>query len=346
MKDREVVLEIVNHWKNRLTEIEIEPCRPPLWATGGHGQTLLGHFLPSPSPPDPGDPIDIHLPDGDRLVAHFTPGAADVVLYLFHGLGGSGEADYMKRQVMLARQRGYKVYAVNHRGCGAGRGLARGPYHSGRGDDMGEVIRFGRQRHPDHFHVGVGFSLSGNAMLLLASGVRGVVPPDLAVSVNAPIQLERSVIALKRGFSRLYDLRFNIRCRRDVRRRFRDGLLENCYDIPVLGTLHDFDDIYTAPEGGFKHREDYYATCSSARYLKQIDIPTVMLTSKDDPMVDYRDYLDADLSSKIHFHLEERGGHMGYLHRERTPLGTNRWLDYALDRYISASLEVLRGKAG
>jgi predicted alpha/beta-fold hydrolase len=322
------------------SKLKIEPCRPPSWARSGHAQTILAHLLPSPTlvPRSEllGERIEIALPGGDRLVARHIAGAGDHVLYVFHGLGGNISADYMVRTAALGRKLGWDVYLVNHRGCGEGRGLAKKPYHSGCGEDLSEVIRFGRARHPGKKHLAVGFSLSANALLILLSGKRGEILPDAAIAVNGPIDLANSSELLGKGLNKIYDFRFSAECRLDVRYRHRQGLLEKKYDFPWMTTLREFDAIYTSAEGGFASREDYYATCSTKDLLSSIQVPTVLLTAKDDPFIDYRDYLAAELPSSVHLHLEEVGGHMGYLNAAKTPLGSNRWLDYALWEYLRA----------
>ena len=326
-------------WKQQLTERKPAPMRPPIWARGGHAQTLLGHFLPSRGPASEGEPVAIDLDHGDKLIAHYYPPRdSSALVYLFHGLGGSTRSDYMARMTRLAVDHGYGVLAVNHRGCGTGRWLAAKPYHSGRAEDLAAAIGFGRRLHPECLHLAVGFSLSGNAMLLLAAGVRGDVLPDLAISVNAPIQLGKSVLDIKRGISRLYDLRFLQKCRRAVRDRVNKGLIPDHFRIPPWCTLHDFDNIYTAPEGGFRDREDYYETCSAQPYLSQIQVPTVAIICGDDPMIDLQAYLEVDRSDFVWLHQEKHGGHMGYLSGVKTPLGDRRWLDYLLDHYIASFL--------
>lgn len=317
-----------------MKSIEIEPCLPPAWARGGHAQTIWGHILPSKQMSDKGRRFELSLSDGDRLVGFQIKGRSDVVVYLFHGLAGNTDSGYMHRTAQVARKLGHSVIMVNHRGCGEGVGLARGPYHSGRAEDLSAVIEYGRKLFPKHRHMAIGFSLSGNALLLLLSGQRGEVKPDLAVSVNAPIHLESCAYALKRGLNRVYDIDFVRRVRRDVRRA-RPGEIK----FPLWHTLHDFDTVYTAPFGGFKDREEYYRTCSTWELLSKIDVPTLIMTSKDDPFVSYEHYRIAQLSKSVRMHVEEFGGHMGYLSGRKTPLGSRRWLDYALDVAIRGLVE-------
>lgn len=319
--------------------LNLAPCTPPWWAHSGHAQTILGHLLPSwlsvSRKKLEGKRVEVPLSDGDRLVARVIDGKSDTVLYLFHGLTGSVEADYMQRTAALGIELGHTIYLVNHRGCGEGLGLARNPYHSGRAEDLSEVFRLGRAGHPGKKHIAVGFSLSANALLLLLSGKRGTVLPDAAIAVNAPIHLESSSHALLKGINRIYDFRFAIACRLGVRDMEKKGLVEKGrYKFPLFSNLREFDALYTAPAGGFTSREDYYSSCSTHLLLGAITIPTVIITSEDDPFIDYRNYTSATLSSSAILHLEKYGGHLGYLTDRPTPLGTNRWLDYATREYL------------
>ncbi len=319
-----------------ILEDKLVPCEPPLWAFGGHAQTIFGHLLPSPTIQETDETIAVQLEDGDRLVAHHFPGPSGTVVYLFHGLGGESHRSYMQRTALLARKMGHAVFLVNHRGCGHGRGLARAPYHSGRSEDLSAVIQEGRRRYPQAKHLAIGFSLSANALLLLAAGIRAKTQPDAAIAVNAPINLARASELLVRGLNRVYDFKFMEDMRDAVASRRDAGHVVPEMKLRRFATLREFDNLYTAPEGGFNNREHYYESCSAKLYLKNISIPTVILTAADDPFVDVADYRAAQVSSLVHLHIEKHGGHMGYLTRKKTPLGTYRWLDYALNTFMKA----------
>jgi predicted alpha/beta-fold hydrolase len=273
--------------------------------------------------------IEIALPDGDRLVGFVQPGEKKTMVYILHGLAGSIDSAYMHRTAMLAARHGFGTFLVNHRGCGEGAGLARGPYHSGRAEDLSAVIAEGRKLFPDHRHLAIGFSMSGNVLLLLLSGLRGSSQPDCAIAVNAPIHLESASSLLSKGFNRVYDARFYLQCRRDV---FTGaGNEELKARLPRFSTIYNFDRLYTAPAGGFRDRQDYYESCSTHHLLDRIKVPTVILSSYDDPFVPVQNYLNSKPSRSVHLHIEKVGGHMGYWNRVKTPLGTRRWQDYAVN---------------
>jgi predicted alpha/beta-fold hydrolase len=291
----------------------------------------------------PSERIEIAVSDGDRLVArHYAPRASPsgVLVSVFHGLGGDIDRDYMRRTTALALAQGHAVLCVNHRGCGEGETLARRPYHSGRAEDLAAAIAWGRAKHPEFRHGAIGFSLSANALLLLLGQRPDAPQPDFAIAVNGPIALDPSSRALARGWNRIYDLHFVSGLRRRVLSRARAGLeQEREYAIPRLATVRDFDQLYTARAGGFIDRDDYYARSSAKRGLSQIRVPTVLLHAEDDPFVPVDDYRSAELSPMCHLHLEKTGGHMGYLSAKRTPLGTKRWLDYALSEFLAALVD-------
>lgn len=312
------------------------PCRPPLWARSGHAQTLLGHLLPSArgtSPPAPDLFREVELEDGERLVALERPGTSGVRVHLFHGLSGDADSDYMRRTARVLGARGHGVWRVNHRGCGAGRGLATRPYHSGSSADMRAVLAASRALGPGEVHLVIGFSLSGNVALLLAG--QGLEPqPDALIAVNPPVDLARASADIRRGLSRLYELRFLWRLRRDVRERDRLRGVARRPPIPLRASLMDFDDLYTAPEAGFADGADYYRRCSSLPHLAAIRTPTVILSAADDPFVDAAVLRGAALSDTTWLHLEPSGGHLGYL--AAAGLGWRRWLDGALVHYVGA----------
>jgi len=238
----------------------------------------------------------------------------------------------VRRTVALARGLRHHVWTVNHRGCGAGRGLARLPYHSGSGDDLGAAFAAARERLPHLRQLAVAYSLSGNALLLnLGGGLPApAAQPDLAIAVNPPIDLGACSDSIHHGLSRLYELRFIRRCRKAIRQRLEDNLIQADYPTWPWMSLREFDDAYTTQAGGFRNAEDYYARCSARHHLANIRVPTVILMAKDDPFIPWRHAAEAKPSAAVHLHLEDRGGHMGYLSRN---LPGYRWLPYAVEHY-------------
>lgn len=320
-------------------------CRPPLWARSGYLQSVLGNYLPLPPLSVSAQRSEVQLADGDRLAVRiFAPSGSaaqpdsPTVICAFHGLGGHGERPYMQRVVDLGTARGCEVWTVDHRGCGQGRGLARGIYHSGVAADLSRVFSEVRRRSPAARVIAIGFSLSANALLLcLGDGHGGPHHhPDAAIAVNPPINLARCAELICAPQHRLFNLYFVQGCVRYARQRATDGLPLGSSAPPHLRmSLKEFDDAFTAPLGGFRDRHDYYEKASALPHLSRIQRPTVILHAEDDPFIDVADFQRAALGPGIHLHLERHGGHLGYVSRD---LPYRRWLDYALGHYLDQLL--------
>lgn len=280
----------------------------------GHFQTILGHLLRGSPTIQNGERIEIVLDDGDVLVGQLYLGRKDILVTLFHGLAGDTSSGYIVRTAQLCREQGYSVLVVNHRGCGAGETMtARKPYHAGRSEDLSSVIEFARRTFPKARIFSVGFSLSGNALLLLMAGERGTHKPDAAIAVNAPIDMESTARNLSRGLNRIYDFVFVQKCRKLIDHKIKMGWIESRHRISVFSRVYDIDARYTALQAGFVDRDEFYRKCSSKAYLHRIDRPTVMIASKDDPFVDFREYETATLSPTTSLLAKQSGGHLGYL---------------------------------
>jgi len=307
--------------------------RAPFFARGGHAQTIFGHVLPSPGRQigeAAGDRrVEVEVSGGDRLVGFACSAkraTTDVRVHLFHGLSGDVNAEYMRRTRASMEAAGFEVWAFNHRGAGAGAGLASGIYHSGRSDDIAAVLAASRADKPDQLQLVIGFSLSGNASLKLAAELGSAKGPDGILAVNPPADLQGTSRRIHTGLNRLYERRFVRRLRASLQGR------PHAPAIPRGASLWDVDELVTAPLGGFSGARDYYARCSTIGLLEKIERPTVILTAADDPFVEARALAAAPRSSLVHLHMEDVGGHVGYLEAQGL-FGSGRWLDGALVHY-------------
>ena len=296
----------------------------PVWPVlTGHTQTLLAHFLPSKTARRNWSNEIIKLPDGDELFIQFIDQKSTISLSLFHGLSGDSQSDYMCRTAEIGFSNGWNVILVNLRGAHP-MARAEKTYHSGRGEDASEVIKWGRSKFENSKQVVVGFSVSGSILLNLLTGRMGDCLPDFAVVVNTPLRLEEAARRLSRGFLKIYDFRFYFKLRRTVKSKRNISL-------PCFGTLYSFDNLYTSVSNGYKNAIDYYENCSVFNYVGQTKIRTFVLSSMDDPMVNSQDYISAKWNENTHVTLLKYGGHMGYYSRDKDSKYGRRWLDHYLE---------------
>ena len=341
-------------------------CEPPRWARGGHAQTLLGYFLPCPGQPLLASEEGIRmrllaLDDGDRVaVVHAPPRPAfeasglvrpldGVVVHLFHGLTGSSDSNYVRLVGEVARRAGAHVVAFNHRDQGPGEGLARSIYHSGSVADAFASIARSRIEFPDHLHLAVGFSLSGNIVLLGAGRDRDHPgAPDAVLAVNPPVDLGRAARRIEQGVNRLYDRNFVKGMRRSLQRRIARGDIDRSFTVRRRWSVRQADHVVTAPLAGFSTGDEYYERCSAGPWLTSIRVPTVVLTSADDPFIHPVEIEDAARGSSVFVHVEETGGHLGYIAADpdaslgAASVARRRWLGGAALHYAT---ELVRAAA-
>lgn len=312
--------------------LNLLPFVPLIKSETAHSQTLLGHIVKSPFFKRNGQFHLLTLSDGDCMGLTLFPNKKKYVVVVFHGLGGDASSDYMDRTARVAYALGYNVVKVEHRGAGSVVDKAQKPYHSGRGEDASEVSLWLRKNRPDLKQIFIGFSMSGSILLNLVTRRYGHNLPDYCVVVNAPINLSRASKLLTQGFSKIYDIRFYYRLKKIILQR------ETSFKLPFVGTTRTIDDMYTSVKSGFLNGEDYYKKCSTKDYVENISVPTFVLTSKDDPFIDYADYEDLTKRNKwnnlTHTTFTQAGGHMGYLAKNNLPKFGKRWLDHYLYRVL------------
>ncbi len=298
--------------------------QPPWWLPEGHSQTLWRRFVPANGLYRRRERVQ--LQDGDFLDIDWLDAAADSslpVVLLLHGLCGCSASPYILSLQRLLQAQGYTSVAMNFRGCsGEINRLARA-YHSGCREDVEEVFQRVRYAAGQRPVIGVGFSLGGNVLLHWLAGRSAGQGVLGAVAVSTPFALAHCSEALNTGLSKLYGHYFRRRLVRDVMAKlayFRlQGWQEQAERLAALGdlrrlrTLWEFDDQVTAPLHGFDGARDYYDRCSSGPLLPDIALPTVLIQSRDDPIIPELSLPDpARLPDHIRLLLTRAGGHVGF----------------------------------
>jgi predicted alpha/beta-fold hydrolase len=310
--------------------------RAPAWLPGGHLQTLYAALRPPPRPRLARERWE--TPDGDFVDVDFAgaPGAARTVV-LFHGLEGSSASHYARAMAARAAARGWRCALPHFRGCSGEPNRLPRAYHSGDSDEIDWILRRlrARARDADEGLYAVGVSLGGNALLKWL-GERGAAAGAIvrrAVAVSAPLDLVAAGFTLDRGLNReLYARHFL----RTMRRKALDKLLRfpGLYDarrVARARTLYEFDDLVTAPLHGFRGVRDYWTRASSAPWLAQVRVPTLVLNALNDPFLPPEALRAATRRAAPDVVLEfpATGGHAGFPAR-------GAWLAQRIDAFFSA----------
>ncbi|MBF8263382.1 MAG: Hydrolase 4 protein [Parachlamydiales bacterium] len=314
------------------------PFDPFPFISDPHRQTILSsliNFFFDPS----SEQIVVDLPDSDKLSLEIsTPDGwkpTDLTVIMVHGLCGSHRSPYLVRMVKRLKPLGIRTVRLNLRGCGSGKGIAKQMYHSGRSDDIFEAIKVLKAQTPDSPFVLIGFSLGGNIVLKMGGELGAMGKEFLAglIAISPPVDLYSSVIMLGKPENSIYERYFIRMMRADVHYRHRKFKDLPRIKLPRDMKIRDFDQIYTAPQYGFRNADDYYNKCSAATVISEISVPCKILLAEDDPIISATSLDAFALPKCVDVFKTKQGGHMGYLGNPTDGKGLY-WLDALLMDWI------------
>ena len=290
--------------------------RPAWWVPGGHAQTIVPFLLPANDPG--GVPVDVEVKPGTRVRVRLArpPRAARGTVLLLHGLDGSSESRYMRRTARQALDRGWIAARMNLRNCGGTEALSRTLYNAGQGADAEAVLAALTREGCARPYALVGFSLGGNMALGYAGSAGAACAADAVVGVNPPVDLAACIGSLERPGNLLYHLYFLHGLCAQIRRIRKVREVPGPAAIPGrIRSVRRFDDLFTAPAGGFRDAAEYYAAASAGPGLGGIRRPALVLAAADDPMVplaSFTAWRHAAESAGVRFVHPSTGGHVGY----------------------------------
>ncbi|MBI2477737.1 MAG: alpha/beta fold hydrolase [Planctomycetia bacterium] len=308
----------------------------------GHLQTIGGNFFRDQRRPYRARKHPVLLPDDDVLMLHddrpegWQPTSPSAIL--LHGLTGSHQSTYMVQAARRLNEAGVRTFRMDMRACGAGEGLARMPYHAGISQDLRSALERVAQLCPLSPINVVGFSVGGNVALKLAGEAAGQLPPQVSrlVAINPPIDLALCVERFSTGTSRLYDRYI---ASHHYRHLLRSAALVEQAPHVANGFRprgqRDFDSWYTAAAWGFESVEAFYADTSSRRVISDVRIPTLLIASRDDPLVPVELFENLEVPTSIRLHLTDHGGHLGFIGRSGID-PDRRWMDWRIVDYLTA----------
>lgn len=279
----------------------------------------------------------ITLPDTDFLDLDWSYAhkPSKKVVIILHGLEGNAQRPYILGSAKQCNRHLMDVCAVNFRSCSGEPNQLFRSYHSGATEDLEAVIHhiLATKKYTEiYLH---GFSLGGN-LLLKYLGQPSNIPKEIkaAVAVSVPCDLYSSLRQLLRPKNALYAHRFKkhlIEKLRAKQRLFPEKIADS--DILKIKTLKDFDDVYTSKAHGFKDALDYYEKSSCLPFLKSINIPTLIINSKNDSFLGAECYplIAARENEQLFLEIPAFGGHVGFYGQDNISYAEKRAVNFLLE---------------
>lgn len=320
-----------------------QPYIPPVWAKGGHIQTLLPVLLPKETlvyereflqMKDKGViALDWCVPkegSGKRLKK------SSPVLLVLHGY--TGETPGVISLIKEAHAKGFRSVVFNKRGHG-GCPLTTPKLQSfGDPTDLRQVVKYIRGRFHHARIVAVGYS-AGSGLLVSYLGEYGSSAYlSAGVCVSPGYDAEK---LMKRGFRQPYDL-FLLFSLKQVLSKHALAL-SKCIDIETAfrcKTVPEFEEAVYSKLYGYKNMEEYWENNNPMRDIDDISVPVLSINSLDDPIC-VAENIPVDLFKDMpNFFLcaTQHGGHCGFLESKNLDC----WSDKLALEYLCAVLEFIK----
>lgn len=307
-----------------ISMIPLNGFTPAFLLRNPHFMTLLPRYWPRQG-------LRRHLPQVQRLfttepgtqllgLCHWQPQPTKSrTIILLHGLEGCAESHYMRGLATKAYRLGFNVIRMNQRTCGGTEALTPTLYNSGLSGDYRAIVHELIVRDGLTRIWLVGYSMGGN-LALKAAGEMDRADHALAgvVAVSPNIDPTQCVAALEQPRNWLYHWHFLSSLKARMRRKA--ALFPGTWDLsplPSLNTITQFDEAYTARDGGYRDVVDYYDRAGARHVLHQIAVPTLIITAQDDPFIPVSLFETPAIrgNGSITLATLRYGGHCGFLQK-------------------------------
>ena len=268
----------------------------------------------------------------NRALAHQASNDKGRLVILLHGWEGCYESIYMGTTTAALVNAGFDVFRLNLRDHGPSLHLNQALFNATLTDEVSRAIAviINQQKPRDCFLAG--YSLGGNFALRIAADSGKLLGLKAAMAVCPPLNPARTMAILEKPLSP-YQFYFY--------RKWRGSLQTKLHYFPELGyhkqlrssrNLADINSFFIPGHTPYDRAEDYFgAYALTGNRLAGLDIPALLLTAEDDPIIPAVDLPSVRGSELLQIELTAHGGHCGYINDYRL----QSWADKRLLEFFS-----------
>ena len=291
--------------------------KPTPWLIGGDMHTVWGMRFKGRTKYQP-KREDIDFEDGGQVtIEHFvlekTPDEAPI-LFIIHTMGGGSRESCTSWAAYNFMNKGYRVIICSCRGCNGSKLKTKRICDSSNYQDTHVIIDYISKKYPSASKKFLlGFSMGALISVRYATVYDDI---DGIISVSHIIDNKKADILLFQGFrSKLYAKPLFFALFRNIKKSnlYTD---EEKKEIMKIKTSAEFHNLVTVKNMGLKNVDEYYELTKLYGKPAKVKVPTLVITSEDDPLTQ-RDFLDVkELTDKsnnnLAFVFTKEGGHVSF----------------------------------
>ena len=274
--------------------------------------------------------------DGVRLQGYFSghnPGQKNLCI-LIHGWMGSSESSYLLSAAGTLWDTGFNIFRLNMRDHGLTHHLNEGIFHSCRIDEVVGAVKRIQEIFPHKRLFLAGFSLGGNFALRVAARASAAgIKLDKVVAICPVLYPPNTLCAMENGLP-IYHLYFMKKWQDSLRiKRKYFPHLKGIKRISGFKSISKMTDYFVRNFTDYTDMMTYLKSYAiTGKALENIQIPSVVIASIDDPIIPAKDLLNLSTPDYLKVVTTKYGGHCGYLK------------DYFLRSWIDQQLITLLGQ--
>ena len=195
-------------------------------------------------------------------------------------------------------------------------------------DDIEETLDEIKKEYGENKKIyAIGFSYGANQMVKYLGKINNIKNKiNAAVSISNPYEF---IISARLAFNKLYNRMLLMFLQKVVAKSKKNFEKYNINADFILNTnqIKDFDDYVTAKLFGFMGADDYYRNVSCVHEMKNINIPLLCISSKDDQICfkEAIPYDDIKLNKNIALLLTSHGSHICFIENDGI-FGVKQWI--------------------
>lgn len=250
------------------------------------------------------------------LEGFYTPIQGSKQLYiLLHGWEGSSNSTYIQLLAhSLIRNKKASIYRLNFRDHGETHHLNEGLFHSCRLNEVIDAIKLITQRHPYQIVNLCGFSLGGNFCLRVsAKANENNIKIKNTFAISPPISPKNSMLTIEK--SPLYSRYFMKKWQRSLLKKQRHfPHLFDGHQFKQVKSLDKLTQLLIIQHSDYTTTDEYFADYAiTNKTLESIENTCHVLTSWDDPVIPFADFIALDKKKNIKLVTTKHGGHCGFI---------------------------------
>jgi uncharacterized protein len=299
-----------------------ESFRPAPYLRNGHLQTILASssFRAWGKNPmcDTAREMTITTSGGVRLLGFYSPQKSHKnkgLVVLLHGWEGSVASTYILCTGNALYRRGYDIFRLNFRDHGDSHHLNQGIFYAVLLEEVFQAIHhLCRKIAPKPVFL-TGFSLGGNFALRIAREMLQTPIANLShVAAISPV-LDPAKSTAKVDQYPLIRKYFLKKWTQSLKKK--QELFSAVYDFTgllSLKTVQELTDRLLQKYSEFNSAAEYFRAYSLLEdSLKDLPVPTTIITAKDDPIIPVEDFFQLELNHHTNLVIHAYGGHNGFI---------------------------------